>query len=355
MSYSRLLLAVAVVQGVFFALLVLLVLGNRARLQARRRRLRESPALDEPLARWLVGEGRTEDVVAAIREAPRERVLEQLARLSSTRVPGPQLAELSASLRAEGWTARMLDRADSRRWWLRLEAARVAAVLGGPEDAPVIERLLRDAHPAVQAAATGALPRIDDPRLVELVIDGLPDRPLAVRLAQHAVLRETWEATTRALVSRLRADAPVDKLEAWIELADAVESPECLGAVMALREHPAPTVRIAVSRALKKYFHPDVVPALRARLADPDWRVRGQAARGLGALGASDAVGELATALGDPAWWVRFRAGLALAQLGEPGRRSLRLSRESADRYARDMAVMISGLTSGGVVELSEG
>jgi HEAT repeat protein len=354
-SSTTLLLVVAAVQGVFFALLVLLVLGNRARLRARRRRDAATPSLDEPLARWLVGRGTTAEVVEAIRRAPRERVMEQLARISSTRVGGPQLAELTAALRADGWLARAAESARSRRWWRRLEAARVLAVLGERQDAIVVERLLRDRHPAVQAAATAALPRVGVTRLVALVIDALPERPLAVRLAQHAVLRETWEATSRALLERLRPDAAVARLEAWIDLADAVESPECLAAVMTLADHPAPTVRIAVARALKKYFHPDVIPALRARLADPDWRVRGQAARGLGALGASDAVPELSAALADPAWWVRFRAGLALAQLGEPGRRSLRASRDSTDRYARDMAVMVSGLTAGGVVELSEG
>jgi len=96
------------------------------------------------------------------------------------------------------------------------------------------------------------------------------------------------------------------------------------------------------------------VHALLALLQDPDWRIRGQAARGLGALSADGAVAPLLAAMSDAAWWVRFRAGLALAQLGEPGREALRRARLLPDRFAREMATMVSGLSEGGVMELAE-
>ena len=54
------------------------------------------------------------------------------------------------------------------------------------------------------------------------------------------------------------------------------------------------------------------------------------------------------------AWWVRFRSALALAQLGEVGRRALRAARDRPDRFAADMAAMVSGLSDGAVVELAE-
>jgi hypothetical protein len=90
-------------------------------------------------------------------------------------------------------------------------------------------------------------------------------------------------------------------------------------------------------------------------VADPDWRVRAQAARALGTLADTESVPLLRRALADVNWWVRFRSGLALAQLGEPGRTALRECRTARDRYASDMAAMISGLSSGSIIELSEG
>jgi HEAT repeat protein len=110
-----------------------------------------------------------------------------------------------------------------------------------------------------------------------------------------------------------------------------------------------------VAGALRKYFAPDGLATLRALLADPDWRVRARAAQSLGIVGAADAVDELARTLDDENWWVRFRTALTLAQLGEPGREVLRQARTQPDRRAAEMAAMISGLSAGGLVELSEG
>jgi len=113
-------------------------------------------------------------------------------------------------------------------------------------------------------------------------------------------------------------------------------------------------VRLAVARALKHYFHPETPAALYTLLQDEDWRVRAQAARALGVLKVTEAIGPLGQLLRDSAWWVRFRAALSLAQLGEPGRRMLREARVGGDRYASEMATMISGLSGGGVLELAD-
>jgi HEAT repeat protein len=83
--------------------------------------------------------------------------------------------------------------------------------------------------------------------------------------------------------------------------------------------------------------------------------VRAGAARSLGQLGAGSAAVVLAPLLSDPVWQVRLFAGLALAQVGERGRAALRTAREGSDRFARDMATMVSGLSDGAVLELADG
>jgi HEAT repeat protein len=144
------------------------------------------------------------------------------------------------------------------------------------------------------------------------------------------------------------------KLQVWIALAENLGDSRCLAALLTFRNHPVVEIRISAARALRRYLHADSEIALREMIRDDDWRVRAQAARGLGALGATSAVPELSVALADRSWWVRFRCALALAQLGETGRRALRLARERTDRYAGDMAAMVSGLSDGAVVELAE-
>jgi HEAT repeat protein len=171
---------------------------------------------------------------------------------------------------------------------------------------------------------------------------------------QLRILRETWRHTIPALTERLLPLAPLAKLQVWIALAEQLGDSHCLAALLVFRNHPVAELRISAARALRHYMHPDSEAALREMLRDSDWRVRAQAARGLGALRATSAIAELASALADRSWWVRFRSALSLAQLGETGRRALRGARERSDRYAADMAKMVSGLSDGAVVELAE-
>lgn len=57
----------------------------------------------------------------------------------------------------------------------------------------------------------------------------------------------------------------------------------------------------------------------------------------------------------DTNWWVRFRAGLALAAMGSMGRDALTEALSNDDRYARDMAMLVIGLSEASVAELSAG
>lgn len=356
MSYPTALAVIAVAQGAFMVLTLILLAVNRARRHVRGRgeRLAEGE-LTGAVQRWQLGAGSVTDVAVALRQMPPEIALEQASLLVAARVPATQRGELATALRRERWVATVLARATSRFWWRRLQAARLLSVVCGSADRELLRRLLADPHPAVLITATTALAAAGDEALVALTVDRLPDHPLVVRLFQFGALREVWPQATRALDERLRPDAAPARLEIWINLAEALGTPEVVARAATLSGHADATVRLAVARALKKYFHPDAERSLRRLLADPDWRVRGQAARGLGAIGAMAAIPDLSAALADPVWWVRFRAGLALAQLGEAGRRALRRARTMPDRYGSEMAQMVSGLSEGGVVELAEG
>ena len=355
MTSNVVLIALAAGQAVFFALLVLLLFVNRARrVRQARRAAFAAQRVAEPLQRWVLGEARVGEVVEALRRLPPPDALDQLTLVVATRVAPEQLAQLARAIREERWVRRVLAQSSSRWWWRRLDAARLLAVVAGMRDRALLLRLLADKHPAVQAAATASLSRLGDAILVEHVLDTLHTRCMIVRVFQLGILRQAWKDAVPALVDRLRPGTPIAKLEVWIALAESLGDPRCLAALIALRHHPLPQVRISTARALRGYFHDDSASALREMMADDDWRVRAQAARALGTIGAGAAVPDLSRALEDRAWWVRFRAALALAQLGEAGRSALRQARALPDRFAADMAAMVSGLSDGAVVELAE-
>jgi HEAT repeat protein len=357
--HTSTILALAVLAGAQVSFCVLLLgylIGHRGiRRQQTVRDGAAASSVAEPLTRWLDGEGSADAVAAYLRALPADVALAQVTRLATRRVAPDRHAALAAAMERDRWVVRALRGARSHRWWKRLAAVRLLAVVGRPEHRLALRRLLLDRHPAVQLAAASCLPRVDDPELVSLVVETLPRRPVAVRHYLFSALRQCWPRTVPLLAARLRVDAPADRLEVWVNLAEVIATPDILTRVLPLHAHPAPGVRLAVARALKHSFHADSVRALGVLLADPDWRVRAQAARALGALRAIDAVGALGRALGDPAWWVRFRAGLSLAQLGAPGRRVLGVARETTDDpFAREMAIMVSGLPDGGVLELAD-
>jgi len=348
-------LLVALIQGAFFALLVLLLVVNRARRMLRSRRTTAAAnRVSEPLQKWVVGAGTATDLASALRRLPERDALDQLTTHVATKLTPEHLTHLARQLREDRWVRRILSQSTSRLWWRRLDAARLLAVVGSVRDRQLLRSLLADEHAAVQAAASICLTRLGDRATIEHVLDTLHTRPPIVRVFQLRILREVWTHSVPALVERLVPMAPLAKLQVWIALAESLGDSRCLGALLGFRNHPVIEIRISTARALRRYMHPDAESALRTMLKDDDWRVRAQAARGLGALGAAGSIGELSDALLDRAWWVRFRAALALAQLGEAGRRSLRTARERVDRYAADMAAMVSGLSDGAVVELAE-
>jgi len=357
---NSVILIVAIVQGIFFGLLLLLIFVNRARQSYRAQRATSAAnRVAEPLQKWLLGIGSAADLASVLRRLPERDALDQLTVHVAPRAAPEQLAQLARALREDRWVRRILGQSTSRWWWRRLDAARLLAVVGSLRDRMLLRQLLGDAHAAVQAAASTCLTRVGDYALVEHVLDTLHTRPPIVRVFQLRILRENWKNTVPALLERLVPVAPMAKLQVWIALAESLGDSRCLFPLMAFSNHPVVEMRISAARALRRYVHPDAEAVLRQMMRDGDWRVRAQAARGLGAVGAvgangGEAVSELSFALADRSWWVRFRSALALAQLGEVGRRALRAARERPDRFVADMAAMVSGLSDGAVMELAE-
>lgn len=316
----------------------------------------ESAAAEAADARRLLSESPSvAEVMRAIRRARSPYATQALLAHAVDRVPSAERGKLDRALHAEPRVGRILDGARSLLWWRRLAAARVLAQIGDESDLLAVRRLLSDTHPAVQSAAAACLGRYADEDLLVRVIDGLSAASSVVRAYQLGVLTQHAALAAPLLLDRIRADAPPHKLYAYVHAVAALEDPQCMARVAELSTHSHPEVRVAVARVLRStpgdLFHIKLLSMLR----DPDWRVRAQAARGLSVLSDPATVQELVRALTDPTWWVRFRAGLALAGMGEPGREALDGARSHTDRYARDMAVLVGGLSSASVMELSAG
>ena len=305
--------------------------------------------------RLLSGAFGAPEVLTALRSASNADTAQALVWLGLERVRPAERDALVEMLRREPWVRQAIDSAGSLLWWKRLAAARTLSLVADLQDRATILQLLTDSHPAVQSAATTCLNRYADEELLVAVIDGLSSASSAVRSYQLSVLRGYPSLAGPMLLARIRADAPPHKLYAYIHAAAVLNDADCMARIASLSTHPHPEVRVAVARVLRQRVGDTVQVKLLSMLRDSDWRVRAQAARALSGQIDERTVQELSRALTDSNWWVRFRAGLALAAMGPTGRQALSDALDNADRYARDMAMLIIGLSDASVAELSAG
>jgi HEAT repeat protein len=354
LSIDLLQLAVSL-EGVLLLMTLTALIVLRIRIAARRRSVEAGVQAVEPeLRAWLVLDESLDGLVATLGRLSPHAAFRSLARLVTQQVPVERQRTLAAVLRHQPWVERILRHTASRLWWQRFDAARLLSIVGGPDDVGRIAALLDDRSPAVRLVAIDAAARLHGRPLVEKELDDLPTKQDAVQAYQFAALARHPGLVAESLAVRLRADAPSASLIAWIDAAGALAIPSTLYLVRELAVHPIPEVRLHVARALRRLADPDTPPVLLTLLVDADWRVRAQAARALGALRCGAAIPALAQAVCDPAWWVRYRSALALAQIGASGREALRRIAAGDDRLARDMSVLVRGLSAAAVVEMAE-
>lgn len=349
--------ALVIIAGLQLAFIILtLALLFVTRFRGTRWRARGDDAqasLAAPLQRIMLGEDHGESLAAALSGLRRDVATRELIVIGGTRLSPEQRAGLALLVRHAPWVEQTLAQASSRKWWKRMEAARVLVMVCDERDERLVEQLVTDPHAAVASASTAAIGACASPALVAAIVAGLPFRAGSVRLQQCDALRNHLVLASDAVVSALSQPALARQLRAWIQLAEVLATPEALAVVVPLASHSDPEVRTSAARALRSCFSPDGAEAVSRLLKDEDWRVRAAAARAVGALNVRGAIPMLSESMHDESWWVRFRAGLALADLSVAGRAALTEARNSTDPFARDMATLIQGLSDGSRLELT--
>jgi HEAT repeat protein len=349
---TSVLAAIAITQGLFIGLLLVLLVSRRLLLGVRSHRARQYGELARrAAARWLAGE--VDDTHLRSRLEPLSfSQLSCFLQKHSAQVGGTDWERLGEVARSTSWYDRVRARAGSRLWWRRLQAARALRVVATDEDLPRIEALLRDEAVVVRRAAVCCLRRVQSPRLAEAALDLAAREPRVLRDQILETLARGRSEIAEALVSRLDA-GDREQLRTALRLAELLGTPMLLPHVLAHASAPDFEVRIAAARALASYPHPSSSAALNTMLDDPAWQVRAQAAAALGEIGAREALERLDRSLTDSSWWVRLRAALALRRLGRDGVAVLEARDPGGDRYAYEMARYVLELDAAAIAEYS--
>lgn len=223
----------------------------------------------------------------------------------------------------------------SRKWWRRLQGARLFTILGGGE--AVMPALFTDDR--VELRAQAAEWAVDHPTadVLDRLVAMLADPEAASRFtAQDTLLR--LGPLARDAVFRCLQAAEGPGLEPALAVAAGLGDDAFLEPALQLCGHTSPRIRALSARPPGMLGGGGAVERLVGMLEDPEEEVVAAAARALGKLKHWPLAGALAGLLGDPAWSVRHQAGLALRCLGAPGMLFLRRSLSDPDPFVADMA-----------------
>ncbi len=349
---TSVLATIAISQGLFIGLLLVLLVSRRLVLGALSNRARQYGELaTRAVSRWLAGDVDDEHLRTRLEPLSFSHLSCFLQKLSA-QVGGEHWERLTKVARGTSWYLSVCARAGSRLWWRRLQAARALRVVGSKEDLSRIEALLRDDAVAVRRAAVCCLRRVQSADLAEAALDMAAREPRVLRDQILETLAHGQGEIVEALITRLQGDER-EQLRTALRLAGLLDMPILLPHVLAHVSAPDLEVRIAAARALASYPHASSSAALEALLDDPAWQVRAQAAAALGEIGARETLARLDHALTDSSWWVRLRAALALRRLGRDGLAVLEARHPEDDRYAFEMARYVLELDAAAIAEYS--
>ena len=352
MTARHFLTAVAIVQGVLLAALVVLIVLNRwFRLRRSTRLNPRREAVDASMRRWAAGTVPLAGVLVGLARLPTPLAIDAIVKWSA-RVPGERWRQLALALEHTWWAKLVRANSTSARWWKRLESARFLSVVAMPRDVARLTRLINDSHPAIHVAAVACLERMEDTSLTLAALDRLPQLAPTVQAYYAAMLLRSRPVVVEHLQTRLRrADDPA--LPRLAEFAARLGEPALRERLTALADHADSEVRVQSARALGSFPHRESVAALKRLAVDDAWAVRAQAVRSLGMIADVSTLPLLKAALQDDVWWVRLRAALALMRFAAPGRNALLEAEVGGDPFARAMAQLVLGLPAQALAEFA--
>ncbi len=282
----------------------------------------------------------SEEDLAALLSLPRNRVISLVSELTRA-LRDDEDQTIQRIARDLHITDRAIQLCGSRRWWRRLEGARLLQLFDAADH--LRPQLLQDRHPLVRAQAAEWSARDATPTELGLLIGLLGDSDGLTRHSAKDALIRIGDAAAPFVTDELGRSEGLAAI-AVLEVAASINDARLLPGALRLCADEEPRTRALATRLLGTVGGGEALEQLAALLSDEDAQVRAEAAQALGHLSHWPRGPELAAMLEDTSWDVRRASGLALGSIGAPGRLLLRRARGSADPFAADMAHQVLDL-----------
>jgi HEAT repeat protein len=192
---------------------------------------------------------------------------------------------------------------------VRESAVRIAGYFGYPECFEQVLRSCHDSTESVRRAAVESLAFFDDPRVVPTLVDALARQSPMVRAGAAAALVRTEPSVAVEPLARALGDAePWVRYVALRSLGSIGDAGVSAGVLTALRNDPAPHVRLAAIDVLGRLKPPEAWDVLEPLTRSSDSDLGGAAIRALGHLDRSEVLPALEGFLRAPEPWRRVSA-----------------------------------------------
>lgn len=342
-------LALLVGVGVFFLLLVgIIVIGKGWREIVERRLRRRRAELEPAFFKYTVGKGPLEQYLPRpIHHSERvlvEDIFFELGRV----VKGSVHERAREAFEKLGFVDHYLGSLESRRWWTRAEAAEKLGLMGSEKATRALIDHMNDPVPEVRVRVARALGNIRTSEALRPLTLALkdPGRWSAIRVA--GILIGAGDEAVEILLEEFDRFPQHARISA-IDIFGRIRSLKAISLLRELLKHKDPDIRARAAFALGSIGDPTSAPHLGEALRDTAWFVRAMAAKALGRLKEEGSIDALCTALADPQWWVRANAAEALKNKGDRGMGALLGMLDSKDTYAAQQAVQM--LQESGVLD----
>jgi HEAT repeat protein len=192
---------------------------------------------------------------------------------------------------------------------VRESAIRIAGYFGYPECFEQVLQCCHDPVESVRRAAIESLGFFDDPRVVPTLVDALQRQSSMVRAsAAAALVRTEPSAVVDALARSLGDSDPWVRYVALKSLGSIGDGRVVPAVLTALRQDPAPHVRLAAIDVLGRLKAPEAWDVLEPLARSSDSDLGGAAIRALGHLERSEVLPALEGFLRGPEPWRRIAA-----------------------------------------------
>jgi len=240
-----------------------------------------------------------------------------------------------------GLTDKILERLNSAKWWIKLEACHHLIMLKEVKAKTTLIKCLNDTSGAVRLAAVQALATFLHPGELIRLID--PDTTSSTfNLHQvAAILTRSKTNFFKDIEPFLKKVCSKRATLFYIELLKTIKDPQSIKYMLPLLVAEDNDLKLSAIDFFAHMPHSDAVSQLTILLTHSLPSIRMAAARTLGCMNDPNAIEHLSKALSDPDWNVRYTTAVSLAAMGEKALHILNEKKNSDETLSKDISLRI--------------